>query len=109
MYIEEHVRVKPRNYHILNIWRLFPVYGYYRELTLRKITNRIDALLQTFTGVRYDNLSKTLYFSTCNISSYKTFLSTATGYGTIEVSEGDVKVHVVAGTIEVKQVVKQTK
>jgi hypothetical protein len=62
------------------------------------------ALLQAYTGVRYDNLIKTLYAGKRN-NQYKTFLSTATGYGTVEVSDGIAGVKVLSGCIEVRQVV----
>ncbi|MHB1484053.1 MAG: GH116 family glycosyl hydrolase [Saccharofermentanales bacterium] len=57
------------------------------------------ALLQAYTGVRYDNVTKTLYYSTKNAKSYKVFLSTATGYGTVEVNDGNIKLNVVSGVV----------
>ena len=64
------------------------------------------ALLQAYTGVRYDNLTKTLY---CRIDAnrpYKTFLSTATGYGTVESDGEKVTVKVVSGQITVEKLEK---
>lgn len=63
------------------------------------------SLLQAYTGVRYDNLTKTLYAKTSNTTDYKTFLSTATGYGNVVLKNGEVKVTVVSGIIEVKNIV----
>lgn len=63
------------------------------------------ALLQTYTGVRFDNVTKTLYAKTNNSSNYKTFLSTATGYGNVEMINGKVKVTVTSGNIEINDIV----
>jgi uncharacterized protein (DUF608 family) len=63
------------------------------------------ALLQAYTGVRYDALTRTLTVSTANSSSYRTFLATATGYGTVEVRNGQLKVDAVAGAIKVDNIV----
>lgn len=63
------------------------------------------ALLQGYSGVRYDAVSKTLYVSTRNSNYFRTFLSTATGYGTVHVSNDDIKVDVVHGTIDIDQIV----
>jgi len=63
------------------------------------------ALLQAYTGVRFDNVTKTLYAKTNNSSNYKTFLSTATGYGNVEMVNGKVKVNVVSGNIEINDIV----
>lgn len=63
------------------------------------------ALLQAYTGVRYDNVTKTLYAKTNNSNQYKTFLSTATGYGNVEMLDGKVKVTIVEGNIEIKNIV----
>lgn len=63
------------------------------------------ALLQGYTGVRYDNITKTLYAKTANSRDYKTFLSTAAGYGTVEMKDGKVNVTAVSGSIEIKNIV----
>jgi uncharacterized protein (DUF608 family) len=63
------------------------------------------ALLQTYTGVRFDNVTKTLYAKTNNSNNYKTFLSTATGYGNVEMINGKIKVTVVSGNIEINDIV----
>ena len=60
------------------------------------------ALLQAYTGVRYDAVTKTLYVRENNARKYKTFLSTASGYGTVEVDGDAVKVTAVVGAIEVQ-------
>ena len=63
------------------------------------------SLLQSYTGVRYDNVAKILYAKTRNSSDYKTFLSTATGYGNVEMVKGEVKVTVISGIIEIVNIV----
>jgi hypothetical protein len=63
------------------------------------------ALLQSYTGVRYDNSTKTLYAKTNNSSSYKTFLSTATGYGNVEMSCNKINVTVICGKIEIDNII----
>ena len=65
----------------------------------------LNALLQTYTGVRFDNVTKTLYAKINNSRNYKTFLSTATGYGNVEMINGKVKVTAVSGNIEINDIV----
>ena len=60
------------------------------------------ALLEAYTGVRYDAVTKTLYAKAGNS---KSFLSTATGYGTVKVNGTDVSVNVVHGKIDVEKIV----
>ena len=61
--------------------------------------------LQAYTGVRYDAVERTLYASTRNAREYRVFLSTATGYGVVEMKDGSVSMEVVRGEIPVKNVV----
>ncbi len=61
------------------------------------------ALIQSYTGIRYDALTKTLYAGSKNSPNYKAFLSTATGYGTVERSDDKVTVKVVSGKIEIDE------
>lgn len=49
------------------------------------------ALLESLTGVRYDAVEKTLYLRS-RIGDFRSFLSTATGFGTVQYSEGRVMV-----------------
>lgn len=61
-------------------------------------------LLQGYTGLRYDAVDKTLHVSRRNAKRYTVFLSTATGYGTVHVSEDDVSLNVVRGSIDVEHI-----
>ncbi len=61
-------------------------------------------LLQGLTGVRYDAVEKTLYVNS-KIGDFKTFLSTETGFGNVELKEGKVSVRMVYGTLDVKKTV----
>lgn len=61
------------------------------------------ALLASFTGVRYDAVTKTLYVGTGN---YKVFLATASGYGLVTSENGMVTVDTVSGTIEIKKILR---
>ena len=63
------------------------------------------ALIQSYTGVRYDAVTRTLYVSTRNAASYKSFLSTETGYGSVTVRDGKASVAVARGRIEVDKIV----
>ena len=61
-------------------------------------------LLQGLTGVRYDAVDKTLYVDS-KIGDFKSFLSTATGFGTVEYKNGNATVDVAYGEIPVENVV----
>jgi len=63
------------------------------------------SLIQGYTGVRYDAISKTLFANTKNTKNYTAFLSTATGYGTVRMNNGEVSVHPVEGMIDVQHIV----
>jgi iron only hydrogenase large subunit-like protein len=60
-------------------------------------------LLQGLTGVRYDAVDKTLYVDS-KIGDFKTFLSTETGFGNVELKGGKVSVNMVYGTLNVRKV-----
>ena len=45
-------------------------------------------LIQGLTGVRYDAVDKTLYFDSRVGENFRSFLSTATGFGTVGLKEG---------------------
>jgi len=62
------------------------------------------SLLQAYTGIRYDAVEKTLYLRENNSKKFRSFLSTATGYGTVDVDEGNVSVNVVSGKIDVQKI-----
>ena len=61
-------------------------------------------LLQGLTGVRYDAVDQTLYVDS-QVGDFKSFLSTETGFGTIELKNGKVNLDVVYGEIPVKKFV----
>lgn len=65
------------------------------------------ALLQGLTGVRYDARSKTLYVDS-KIGDFRSFLSTETGFGTVEYKDGKVTVEVKCGKIPVEKIVDNT-
>jgi uncharacterized protein (DUF608 family) len=57
------------------------------------------ALLQAFSGARYDAVDKILYLRSAIKGDFRCFLSTATGYGTVGVKNGQPLVEVVSGDI----------
>lgn len=59
-------------------------------------------MLQGLTGVRYDAVDKTMYIDS-NVGDFKSFISTATGFGTIELKEGKPLLHIVYGKIDVRE------
>ena len=59
-------------------------------------------MLQGLTGVRYDAVDKTLYIDS-KIGDFKSFISTDTGFGTIEWKAGKPVLNVVYGSIDVKR------
>ena len=61
-------------------------------------------LLQGLTGVRYDAVDYTLYVDS-KIGDFKTFLSTETGFGNVELKNGKVEVKMVYGNLDVKKVI----
>jgi hypothetical protein len=61
-------------------------------------------LLQGLTGVRYDAVDKTLYVDS-KIGDFKSFLSTASGFGNVEFKQGQVSLSVVSGSIDVEHTV----
>jgi uncharacterized protein (DUF608 family) len=62
------------------------------------------ALLQAFSGARYDAVEKVLYLSPRIKGDFRCFLSTATGYGTAGVKEGKPFFDVRSGKVEVKEI-----
>ena len=61
-------------------------------------------LLQGLTGVRYDAVDQTLYIDS-QVGDFKSFLSTETGFATVELKNGKVNLDVVYGEIPVKKTV----
>lgn len=62
------------------------------------------SLLQALTGVRYDAVEKTLYIDSRVGDSFRSYLSTATGFGTVGLDKGRPVVEVRSGTIPVDRV-----
>jgi hypothetical protein len=61
------------------------------------------ALLEAFSGVRYDAVDKTLYIK-ARSGNASFFISTATGFGNVIINGGKVTVKTVYGTIDVKNI-----
>lgn len=59
-------------------------------------------MLQGLTGARYDAVTKTMYIDS-KVGDFKSFISTDTGFGTIELKNGKPSLDVVYGTIDVKR------
>jgi uncharacterized protein (DUF608 family) len=62
------------------------------------------ALLQGLTGVQYDAVEKTLYVHPRVEGDFRSFLCTATGYGTVGVRAGEPFVEVRQGHIDVRHI-----
>jgi uncharacterized protein (DUF608 family) len=63
------------------------------------------ALIQGLSGISYDAGTATLTVAPAGKVDFKAFLSTATGYGTVELKSGKVSLDVKSGTITVKTMV----
>jgi len=63
------------------------------------------ALLQAFSGARFDAVEKTLYLRPVVEGDFRSFLCTATGYGTVGVRNGEPFVEVVSGRISYEKIV----
>ena len=61
-------------------------------------------LLQGLTGVRYDAVDKTLYIDSMIGDDFRSFLSTATGFGTVGLKEGKPFVEIKGGEIDIDHV-----
>jgi len=61
-------------------------------------------MLQALTGVRYDAVDKTLYVNS-QVGDFTSFLSTATGFGTVTYKAGKPSVKVVYGKIDIQKTV----
>jgi uncharacterized protein (DUF608 family) len=62
------------------------------------------SLLQALGGARFDAVDGVLHLQPALRGDYRCFLATATGYGTVGVSDGKPFVQVVSGTIGVKDI-----
>lgn len=62
------------------------------------------ALLQGLTGARYDAVEKVLYLKPSIKGNFRSFLGTATGYGTVGVKRGKPFIEVKQGTIPIKRI-----
>jgi uncharacterized protein (DUF608 family) len=62
-------------------------------------------LLQGLTGVRYDAVDKTLYIDSRIGNDFRSFLSTATGFGTVGLKNGKPFVDVKRGDIDIDHVI----
>lgn len=62
-------------------------------------------LLQAWSGARYDAVDKVLYLSPPRRGDFRSFLSTATGYGTVGVRNGQPFLEPRRGSIEVRKIV----
>ncbi len=60
-------------------------------------------LLQALSGARYDAVDGVLHVQPAVGGNFRSFISTATGYGTVGVTDGKPFLKVVAGTIAVKE------
>jgi len=61
-------------------------------------------LLQGLTGARYDAVDETLYIDS-KVGNFRSFLSTAQGYGTVGLKKGKPFLEVKSGAIRVKRFV----
>jgi uncharacterized protein (DUF608 family) len=62
-------------------------------------------LIQGLTGVRYDALEKTLHIDSQIGSSFRAFISTGTGYGTVGLEDGKPFLEIISGAIDVSTVI----
>jgi uncharacterized protein (DUF608 family) len=62
------------------------------------------ALLQAFSGARFDAVEKILYLRPAIKGDFRCFLSTATGFGTVGVKNGKSFVEVVSGQIPYREI-----
>jgi hypothetical protein len=63
------------------------------------------ALLQAFSGARFDAVDGVLQLSPATPGDFRCFISTATGYGTVGVKNGEPFLEVVSGTIPCKEII----
>lgn len=61
------------------------------------------SLIQALTGVRYDAVEKTLFIDSKIGNNFKSFLSTAFGYGTVGLENGKPFIKIAEGKIEIEK------
>ena len=62
-------------------------------------------LIQGLTGVRYDAVDRTLYIDSRVGNNFKSFLSTATGFGSVGLKNGKPFVDMVVGSLDIDKTV----
>jgi hypothetical protein len=62
------------------------------------------ALLQALSGARYDAVDGVLHLQPALRGDFRGFISTASGYGTVGVTDGKPFLRAVSGTIAVKEI-----
>ena len=62
------------------------------------------ALLEALSGARFDAVEGTLYLTPAIKGDFRSFLSTATGFGTVGVRNGRPFLEVIAGRIPYKKI-----
>ncbi len=67
------------------------------------------ALIQGLTGISYDARTEILTVAPSIKGDFKAFLSTETGYGTVEMKNGKVNLNIKSGTIPVSEIVVKNK
>ena len=77
--------------------------GSFSHISLRH-RPRIHALLWDLTGIRYDAVNKVLYVQPRIDGDFRSFLSTAPGYGTVGVKDGQPFVEAKSGQIDIDRV-----
>lgn len=65
------------------------------------------SLLQAMTGARYDAITQNLYLSPRIKGNFRSFIATATGFGTVGIKDGKPFIEVRYGTIPVKEIIVQ--
>ena len=65
-------------------------------------------LMEGLTGVRYDAVDKILYIDS-KIGDFTSFISTATGFGTVKLNAGKPTLHTVYGTIDIEKIMMSGK
>ena len=61
-------------------------------------------LIQGLTGIRYDAVEKTLYIDSKIGDNFKSFLSTAAGFGTVGLKNGRPFIDIKMGNLDIKHV-----
>jgi hypothetical protein len=61
-------------------------------------------MLQGLTGVRYDAVDKTLYIAPKLPGDLRAFICTASGWGTLRITQGEVSVDVAYGKIDIDRI-----